>query len=292
MTVIAVELMTSRTTAIPTTTKGGNSKHEKTYVVTGTDDEQEAIEAVYAEAPDHFGGSGTAPYFPYMPLLAIDMTPISIVEGEPDQCRWNAVASYATVPGGGTGDEEVFQFNTGGSTKHITQSIDTRLTAKVIGDPDDIPDENKVINVMRERGGPSRIEGTDIVWPTFSFSETHYFDDSEVTSTFKNKLCELTGTVNNSAFKGFDSYEVLFIGASGMRRGTGDWEITFNFQAQKTQSLVEVGDIILSTVRGWEYVWVQYDDDVSNNRGVKKPKFAYVEQVYRYTDFSQLGLDP
>jgi hypothetical protein len=39
--------------------------------------------------------------------------------------------------------------------------------------------------------------------PVYNFSETHFFKKSKVSTSFKKKIMELTGKVNNSSFKGF-----------------------------------------------------------------------------------------
>ena len=37
-------------------------------------------------------------------------------------------------------------------------------------------------------------------------------------------------------------------------------------------------------------MWVRYADAVDQKVLVKQPRFVYVEQVYRYADFSLLGI--
>jgi len=62
----------------------------------------------------------------------------------------------------------------------------------------------------------------DITVPVYSFSETHYNSLAFVTESYKQTLFGLTGKVNNAAFKGFAAGEVLFLGASGSKRGDED----------------------------------------------------------------------
>jgi hypothetical protein len=42
--------------------------------------------------------------------------------------------------------------------------------------------------------------------------------------------------------------------------------------------------------KGHEYLWIRYEDTVSSNELLKKPKFVYVNEVYPSADFSQLGI--
>ena len=84
------------------------------------------------------------------------------------------------------------------------------------------------------------VNGIDITMPVMNFSETHYFRASKVTTAYKKRLAELTGTVNNGKFKGYAPGEVLFLGASGSRRGKhsdDDWEITFRFAVSPNREI-------------------------------------------------------
>ena len=106
---------------------------------------------------------------------------------------------------------------------------------------------------------------------------------------------ELTGKVNSSSFKGFDAGEVLFLGASGTRRGTGSkdlWEITFKFAVSPNTKNLKVGDISVGSKKGWEYMWVKYQSDIDNSREniIAKPVGVYIEQVYEYANLRGLGI--
>jgi len=116
-----------------------------------------------------------------------------------------------------------------------------------------------------------------------------------VTPSYRKQLFRLTSKVNQAAWREFDAGEVIFMGASGARRGTkstDDWEITFKFSASPNETEIVIGEITGIRKRGWEYLWVRYDDqeDEFATMLVKRPRAAYVEQVYRYGDFRQLGI--
>ncbi|MBC7077795.1 MAG: hypothetical protein H5T92_05745 [Synergistales bacterium] len=85
---------------------------------------------------------------------------------------------------------------------------------------------------------------------------------------------------------------MLFLGASGSKRGEEDWEITFRFAASPNATGLTVGEITGIAKKGWEYLWVRYADDVDDDAKVlvKRPIAVYVEQVYQYGDFSQLEI--
>jgi len=182
--------------------------------------------------------------------------------------------------------EPVFSFDTGGGSQHITQSIETR---GMYG-----PEASDKLGGAIGFDG-EQIAGVDITVPVYNFSETHYLPASVVTPGYRGALFRATGTVNAGGFRGFAPGEVLFLGASGSRRGTGpddDWEITFKFAAQPNRSDIRVGDIGPISKQGWEYMWVQYAPDVDDGRKIliKKPVAVYVEKVYQASNFAALGI--
>jgi hypothetical protein len=134
------------------------------------------------------------------------------------------------------------------------------------------------------------VEGTDVTVPVYNFTETHYLPDSAVTGAYKAALFQLTGRVNNASFKGFAAGEVLFLGASGAKRGTDDWEITYRFAASPNVTGLAVGPITGITKLGWDYLWVRYADAEDENVLVKQPIAAYVERVYELGNFGALGI--
>jgi hypothetical protein len=179
--------------------------------------------------------------------------------------------------------ESSFSFDTGGGTTHITQSLETVASYAPSGE--DPPDFKGAIGVNNDS-----VEGTDITIPVYNFKETHYIPIALITPAYKATLFYLTGKVNAAPFKGFAPGEVLFMGASGSQRGTEDWEITFSFAASPNATGLTVGDITGIDRKGWEYLWVRYQDAEDEDVLVKQPAAVYVEQVYQDGDFSLLGI--
>ncbi len=126
--------------------------------------------------------------------------------------------------------------------------------------------------------------------PVYSFAETHYLANAYVTQAYKNTLFDLTGKVNISSFRSLPTGSVLFLGASGATRGQDDYEISFRFAASPNQVGLVVGSITGIAKKGWEYMWVRYEDAVDSGAQVKQPVAVYIEQVYRYADFRLLGI--
>ena len=192
---------------------------------------------------------------------------------------WNGSVRYSER------EEPQFTFDTGGGSQHISQSLTT--VGRYAAPSETAPLFHGAIGVNDDQ-----VAGTDITVPVYNFTETHFINNSLVTPAYKLALFSLTGRVNESGFKGFAKGELLFLGASGSKRGKDDWEITYRFAASPNAAGLTLGDITGINKEGWHYLWVRFADDEDTNAKalIKKPVAAYVEQVYQYGDFSLLGL--
>lgn len=176
-----------------------------------------------------------------------------------------------------------YTFETSGGTQHITQSLET---ISKHGKPGTNPPDFKgAIGVSADA-----VEGTDITVPIFRFSETYAIPVLLITHAYKLRVFDLTGKVNNVAFKGFAAGEVLFLGASGSQRGVEKWEITYQFAASKNAVNLKVGDIQNINKKGWEYLWVRYGDVEDQKVLIKQPESVYIERVYDSANFALLGI--
>ncbi len=126
--------------------------------------------------------------------------------------------------------------------------------------------------------------------PTFNWSETFYLPVATVTPTYIQKVMALTGKTNAGAFRSFAIGEVLFLGASGSRRGAEDWAITFKFAASRNATGLTIGGITGVAKGGWEYLWVMYADAEDSGHLVKQPVGVYVERVYDSGNYADLGI--
>jgi hypothetical protein len=248
---------------------------ELLYKITGTSDETAALSALKSTAPTVLYGLKRQP---------VAVEPVHVDTANPDKCIWTGTVNYAPFehedpPATG---ESVFNFDTGGGTQHITQSLQTMGRF-----PGTAPDFKGAIGVTHDN-----VEGVDITVPVYTFSETHYVPSSTVTTSYKYTLFSLTGKVNSGSFKGLAAGECLFLGASGSKRGADDWEITFRFAGSPNRTGLSVGPISGISKKGWEYLWVRYADieDTASHTLVKQPIGAYVEKVYEEGNFSSLGI--
>ena len=243
------------------------------YFVFGVDDEQTALERVRATAPAKQDDL-VLQKVELAERINLDTFKVRAVYGEdPEKERE-----------GEDEDDTNFTFDSSGGTMHMDVSLETKGKF-----PADAPDFKKAINVDNE----GSVNGCEIVMPTFQFSETRTVKASKVNASYKRKIAELTGTVNAAAFKGFEPGEVLFLGATGSKKGKKrkhPWEITFKFAVSPNKENLKVGDITVDSKDGWDYLWVKYEDEVSDERKnlVKKPVAVYVEKVYERKNFALL----
>ena len=137
-------------------------------------------------------------------------------------------------------------------------------------------------------GEPAGLDQLHTV-PVYTWSETHYLADAAVN---KAAYYALTGKTNNAGWNGYAAGEVLFLGASGSKRGDSDWEITFRFAASPNRANFSVGGITVASKKGWEYMWVRYQDsdDAAAKMIIKKPVAVYIEKVYEEGSFASLGI--
>ncbi len=243
---------------------------ERLYLIRGTTSSTDARSALLNEAPATF-----------------DSMPVSDAEVEELEGLDAYLGSVRYAPPDFQPPEEPqFSFDTTGGTQHITQSL---ATVGIYAPPNQTaPNFGRAIGVTTDS-----VEGVDITVPVYSFSETHYLPAATVNNAYKGVIFSLTGKVNSGSFRGLAPGECLFLGASGSQRGVGeDWEITFRFAGLPNRTGLTVGNIINISKKGWEYLWVRYQDteDAAAKMLVKKPIAAYVERVYDEGSFGALGI--
>lgn len=256
---------------------------ERSYVIHDAADEAPARTALLAAAPTSLGA---------LTRYADDCEVDELVEGS----KWLGTAVYQlpetqqiTQPSGS------FQlsFDISGQQQRIMRSIQTVASMPALNHAN----FGGAINVNSD----GTVEGTDILIPFFSFTVTQVYDFEDVDSDYIQDLSNCVGAVNDDTYQGFAEGELLLTRVSGTQRpdpdNEGDWDLTFAFAVSKnatdvtiTPTIYEGTDFVFAAKRGWDYLWVFYDDynDTSNNVVHKRPRYAYIEQVYRYVDYDVL----
>jgi hypothetical protein len=136
------------------------------------------------------------------------------------------------------------------------------------------------------------VHGVDILVPTYEFHEDHTLAPEVVTPTYKGLLKSLVGKVNDALFKGVARGECMFIGVSGRRRALEKWALSYRFAAKENLTDITIGSIAGIEKEGWHHIHVLSEPAVSDDGKVliMRPKYVYVDQVYAYGDFSQIGI--
>lgn len=251
---------------------GSYSGAEIPYFVFGVDSEESALAFAYENTDAFYAG---------LPRQTVEIE--ERINADTFKVTVKYQSNSYSVNAEDNEPEPMFSFDTGGATMHLTQSLETMDSY-----PNDAPDYGGAIGYDGEN-----VNGVDVVQPVMNFSETHYFKQSRVTTSFKRTIARLTGTVNSDTFRGYTAGEVLFLGASGTLRGKSKkalWEITYKFSVSTTKEDFDVGDMTISRKSGWDYLWVRYSDKPEDGEVLKKPSAAYIERVYERESFASLGL--
>jgi hypothetical protein len=139
-------------------------------------------------------------------------------------------------------------------------------------------------------------EGTQVITPTFSFTEELEMSDADINPTYVSTLYQLCGTVNNASWSAkygtFEAGELLFAGCSGQKSSEDTWSMSFSFMAEPNVTGQTFGDIAGIDKQGFDYIWFEFRPqvDATAKRIVTPASDAHVERVYKRKDFSLLGI--
>lgn len=244
---------------------------ELNFTIRGAASEAQAGDALANVAPTVFDG---------LFRKERQIETVFIDAAQPDKNLFKGKVFYGAND---TANEFTESFDTTGGSQQITQSLLT-----VSRTPANAPNFKGALNFDGQK-----VNGVEIVVPVYTFSEQHYKSRAAVSAAYRKTLANLTGKVNSSAFRGFDAGEVLFRGAAGQLavvEGVKQWQITYQFAASPNRANIPVGDLVVPSKLGWDYLWALYGEAVDQNAVVQTPIAAYVERVYEFADFSALGI--
>lgn len=266
--------------------KGSSS--ELGYIVQGTDSDLEVYQTVLAQVP----GKKLDPLSQLLLIRrSIRIKPIgaelwdaTVLFVHPDEKDESQEPSK-------TGEEGDFTFDTTGGTEH--QTVSGHGQWRGYARPgEQYPNYEGAINVTGVVGQHD-VEGVDHPSPSLRFTRTKYQPESLVTAAYVKTLARVTGRKNQAPFWSFQAGEVLFEGASGSRRGRGDWEVQYHFNASENITDLQIGLISGISKLGFEYLWVRYAavEDAQALAIVQQPQAVYVHSdVVKDGDFGLLQL--
>lgn len=255
------------------------TKHE--YAITGTTDGDTALQTMLTVAPVQDLVNGKPVFY--------DNSKVT----EAGYGCWLGVVNYKFDP-----NQFEITFDTSGGKIKAVQSIQTIVQHDCREGGTHEPTFERAIGVNGKN-----VDGVEIEVPKFSFTIIIKLKMSVLSDIYLDTVYQLTGTVNNDeydiAWKGqtltFARGELKFDGMIAKQTSNDDLDISMKFSAARGKSLednfsIGASDPIIT--EGWQYLWVQYDDfqDTVMGRPVRKPVYACVEEVYKYSDFLLLGL--
>jgi hypothetical protein len=256
------------------------SNYQKSYKVFGTTDDVDLHAEINTKVTAELA------YWQYPGVTGMQLRAEQYSVSYLGDDAWQVTISYSK-DGAEDGTDPLKRsrsFDTTGGTQHITQAQAERKYGS------GAPSQDSAIAV-----DSNGVNGVDIVVPQLQWQESYDVPNAYVTSAWIRTVSGITGTTNSATFRGFEAGEVLFVGCTGSQewddqKGRGPWSLSFRFVASKNVTGQTIGSVTGVEKKGHEYLWVRYEDSVDSNLLLKKPKYVYVNRVYRESDFSGLGI--
>ena len=258
----------------------GQFSREAEYNIIGTRDTDEAYDKFFQYIMTN------AAYRAGLPLETIN------VEGDDSGAKYfTGTAKY------GNRRREIFDvgiphysFSTKGGSAKILYGL--QLMGTYGPNP---PDLGTGLNYVNNRG----FEGAEIIVPKWTKQVKIAYPRSLINFQYEAMLRRITGTFNNTPFLGMAPGECFFNGvdaSEGERRDRNGnnlvlvYDLTFEFLGMPNvvQDVPGIGPV---EKRGWDHMGIYSVErpDPFSNRMITVPKNAYVNQVYRPSDFNILG---
>lgn len=176
-----------------------------------------------------------------------------------------------------------YTIDTSAQTVHVTQSLETVSEAFVAPLPGN-PDFGRAVNVDKDT-----VHGVDVYAPKQEW--TVQATRAVVTFDYIQACGNLAGKTNSQAFYHYPRGTLLYLGAVFNCGQELRWTVTHKFLYGPNQVLLDVGNgLTLDRKEGHDYVWVGYQDKVTNQFGAQVPVFAKVERMYERGNFALLEI--
>lgn len=256
---------------------------ERNYYIKGTTDDRDARDAMLADpdCPDTVNVSvGGATY-----IFVKNELEAGVEELETGvwlgTCKWISPNNPANAPIGYFS----LSFDITGQQQKITYSRQTVMgyTASAVK-----KNFKQAINVNQD----GTIDGCDILVPYLTYQAKQIYGPGQITQSFVTALSGIVGTVNDGPYQGYSAGEMLLTRVTGAPRDDSAYDLTFSFAISQNETGLTIGDITGISKDGWDYLWVYYEerDDSTTHTSNKIPINAFVERVYRRTNYNTIGL--
>lgn len=234
---------------------------KKIYYVTGSDDTDAMRAAVLAVAPTDIG---------YKQLDTVEY------DFDDDGGGWIFTVNYTYKQ---PESSLRWSFDGTGGTIRVSHSQSTTKYPSVS------PNFNHAIGV-----GGGQVEGTDIVIPALKITGRYRWPAGAFALSDAATLADMAGTMNSDLFGPFAAGSALFLGATGEIVEGIPTDVDYHFAISKNASGLSIGSISGIAKKGHDFLWILWEEDVNENKLVKKPLAVYVERVYTETAFSSFGI--
>lgn len=177
-----------------------------------------------------------------------------------------------------------FSFNYTMPGVHIYQSLETVWSST------GARDFKGAINVVNENGN-LKVEGIALQAPPETFKIRYTLAAKYFNDEYRELVGQMVGTYNSAAFKGHAAGELLLVSVSGGIATGQKANIEFGLSYIANDTNIPVGDITVPSKKGHDLLWVHYGDAVDSSAYalIKQPTDAYVERVYKTSNFANLG---
>lgn len=135
-------------------------------------------------------------------------------------------------------------------------------------------------------GKDGNVEGCEIVIPALKMTYSFKHPLGVITEAHARLLASYTGMVNSTTFRGFPAGEMIFLGANGSDGTESEASVTYEFAASQNLTGLTIGTITGIAKKGWEYLWVQYEDAVDGGEKASIPLKVHIERTYDTLDFA------
>ena len=256
------------------------------YIVSGVlpgsdgDYESAALDLVRTTAPDEMDGASLS----RVSLVKSHGNGIFEIQAEYEQ----TVSQHSARKKIG---DRIWLFDTTGGRENVVHG--ELLVSKAPKADKTPPSPGTLINWNGKHGDRFQVSGTPKIIPSMRESCVAVFKNSDMTTSFRRQIMELTGCVNGAAFHGWDPGEMLFLGASSAspfrnNQGVMLVEVTFRFAIRPNQNSLEYAGVNLGKAGGWEGPWCITDPSISGQ--VPAVLGVYLSSIYKKGDFSRLKL--
>lgn len=135
-------------------------------------------------------------------------------------------------------------------------------------------------------------EGVDIVVPALKLNYSYKWPANVITNAYVKSLAAMVGSTNSSTYDTYGAGELLFLGGAGEVIPDVPTTISYSFAASADVTGLTIADITGITKGGHDYLWIAYEEeaDTAAKKKIRRPLSAYVERVYKRSNFSAFGI--